>query len=209
MDLGHPLASLVPSLDSAALEVLAGIEAGLGTSRIQQLSGRGSRRGHQLVLDRLVEHGLVLSEPANTGFTYRLNRQHLLAPTVLAAVTVRQTLVARLAEQVAELTPQPVHASIFGSLARAEGSAHSDVDLFLVMPDGYDALDGEWETQLQALGDRVRGWTGNPLEALVLDETQFNHAVAAEETVLASIARESIRLHGPGAADLLADAAQR
>jgi hypothetical protein len=37
------------------------------------------------ILDRLVRHGLVIAEPANQGFLYRLNRDHLLAPSILQA----------------------------------------------------------------------------------------------------------------------------
>ena len=85
MDLNHPLRSLVPSMDGVALGVLAGTEGALGVSRIHSLGGHGSRPGIAKVLDRLVEHGLVIAEPTNKGFQYRLNREHLLAPAVIAA----------------------------------------------------------------------------------------------------------------------------
>jgi predicted nucleotidyltransferase len=203
MDLSHPLRSLVPSLDSAALEVLAGTESALGTSQIQRLAGRGSWAGYQRVLDRLVAHGLVLSEPTNNGFVYRLNRDHLLAPTVLAAAAVRPKLLTRIANAVAELTPPAEHASIFGSFARGEGDADSDIDLFLVMPLDYDRDPDHWTVQLQQLEDQVQAWTGNRLEVLVLDRRQLADATAAAEPVLASIRADAITLHGPDVAALL------
>lgn len=203
MDLSHPLRSLVPSLDSAALEVLAGTESALGTSQIQRLAGRGSWAGYQRVLDRLVAHGLVLSEPTNNGFVYRLNRAHLLAPTVLAAAAVRPNLLTRIANAVAGLTPPAEHASIFGSFARGEGDADSDIDLFLVMPLDYDRDPDHWTVQLQQLEDQVQAWTGNRLEVLVLDRRQLADATAAAEPVLASIRADAITLHGPDVAALL------
>jgi predicted nucleotidyltransferase len=208
MDLRHPLRSLVPSLDSAALEVLAGTESALGTSRIQKLAGRGSWAGYQKVLDRLVEHGLVISEPTNNGFSYRLNRDHLLSPAVLAAVAVRRELMARLTEVVADLAPQADHASVFGSFARGEGAARSDIDLFLVMPVDYDCDADRWQAQLQQLAEQVLAWTGNRLEVLVLDRRQLAHAAAASEPVLASIRAEGLTLHGPSL-DALLSAADR
>lgn len=197
MDLATPLRSLIPSLDSATLEVLAGVETGLGTSHIQRQAGRGSRAGHQKVLDRLTEHGLVLSEPTNNGFTYRLNRDHLLAPTVLSAMTVRRELLSRLAQALSELDPPPVHASVFGSLARRGGTTLSDIGLFVVMQDDYNLVDGHWETQLQTLETQILAWTGNQLEVLVLDQTQLIDATAVGETVLASIRNEGLTLVGP------------
>jgi predicted nucleotidyltransferase len=203
MDLSHPLRSLVPSLDVAALEVLAGTESALGTSRIRELAGRGSWSGYQKVLDRLVEHGLVLSEPTNHGYSYRLNRDHLLAPAILAAVGVRRELLKRLTVAVGALDPQPEHASVFGSLARGEGSSDSDIDLFLVMPAGYDGdLEG-WQSQLQALEERVLACSGNRLEVLVLDRDQLSDAAVAVEPVLASIRAEAIGLFGADVADML------
>jgi predicted nucleotidyltransferase len=206
VDLRHPLRSLVPSLDSAALEVLAGTESSLGTSRIQKLAGRGSWAGYQKVLDRLVQHGLVISERTNNGFAYRLNREHLLAPAVLAAVAVRRELLARLTGAVADLAPQADHASIFGSFARAEGAAESDIDLFLVMPVDYDCDTGRWQAQLQQLEDQVLAWTGNRLEVLVLDRRQLADAATAGEPVLTSIRAEGLTLHGPHLDALLSKA---
>lgn len=79
MDLSSPLSSLIPSMDAAALEVLVRTQTGLRVSKIRQLSRRGSRQGIANALERLVEHGLVDAEPTNFGFTYRLNRNHILA----------------------------------------------------------------------------------------------------------------------------------
>lgn len=197
MDLSHPLRSLVPSLDSAVLEVLAGTESGLGTSQIQRLADRGSWTGHQKVLDRLVEQGLVLSEPTNKGFTYRLNRDHLLAPAVLGAVAVRGELLRRLSSAVAGLDPPPNHASVFGSFARGAGTEQSDIDLFLVMPKGYDKPEGTWDEQLRRLEDRALVWTGNRLEVLVLTVRQLADAAAAGEPVIKSLQAEAITVRGP------------
>lgn len=196
MDLSHPLRSLIPSLDSATLEVLAGTESGLGTSQIRRVAGRGSWTGHQTVLDKMVKHGLVLAEPTNNGFTYRLNRTHLLAPAVLAAVGLRSELLARLRTAVRSLDPQPLHSSIFGSFAREAASPSSDIDLFLLMPEGYDADQERWDTQLQHLEDLVLGWTGNRLEVLVLTPSGLEAAVDAGETVLDSLREEAITVHG-------------
>ncbi len=196
MDLAQPLRSLIPSLDSAALEVLARTESALGISRIRRLAGRGSWAGYQHVLDRLVEDGLVTSEPTNSGFVYRLNRDHLLVPALLQAASVRGELLTRLSSALTRLEPRPSRARVFGSLARGEGDSSSDIDLFLLMPEAYAKDLQRWNEQMQALQDSVLAWTGNRLEVLVLTPAQLKLARDREEPILASIAREGIDLAG-------------
>lgn len=198
-----PLRSLIPSLDSATLEVLARTESALGVTRIARLAGRGSRPGHERALARLAEHGLVEAVPTNKGHMYRLNREHLLIPALLAALSVRQELFRRLAEAVSALTPTPLHASVFGSFARGEGTEGSDIDLVVVMPEGYDEPESSWEGQLQELESRVLAWTGNQLEVLVLTPAQLEKAIAVGEPVLESLRREALTLLGLGGEDLL------
>lgn len=202
MDLSSPLRSIAPSLDSAVLEVLAGTESGLSLAQIARLAGRGSRQGLALVLDRLVDHGLVLADPANRGHLYRLNRHHVLADAVLSAARARVTVLDRLAQAITALDPTPLHASVFGSFARREAGPGSDIDVLLVLPDEV-VLDDGWQIQVRRLGDEVRSWTGNPLECLVLTEGEARRAAAADEPVVASWWTESLTLYGPPFGDLI------
>jgi hypothetical protein len=82
----------------------------------------------------------------------------------------------------------------------------SDIDLFLVMPDGYDRVEGQWEAQLQLLEDRVLAWTGNRLEVLVLDRSHLADVVAAGEPVLGALREEAFTLYGPEVSVVLAGA---
>lgn len=196
MDLSSPLHSLVPALAASTLEVLAGTQSGLGTMKIYRLSGVGSQTGHQKSLDRLVEHGLVLAEPANRGYLYKLNREHVLTPALLAALNARREFIARLTTDVTSLQPRVAHASIFGSFARGEGTVDSDIDLLLVV-EHDDTRDSEqWREQLRSLGDRVLAWTGNRLEPLVFSLMTLRDAVENEEPIIHSVALEHIPVVG-------------
>ena len=183
MDLTSPLRSLAPGLDSAVLEVLARTESGMGVSQIAKLAGRGTRQGLAPVLDRLVEHGVVLADPGVRGYMYRLNRDHVLAESVLSAARARITIVARLTEAVQALAPRPVHVSVFGSFARRDAGPGSDIDVLVVLPANANA-DEHWSAQMRHLSDQVLAWTGNRMEYLTLTEDELRAAVERREPVV-------------------------
>lgn len=204
MDLSSPLRSIAPGLDSAVLDVLARTESGLSASQIARLAGRGSRAGQRDVLTRLVEHGLVLADPANRGFLYRLNRHHVLAEPVLAAARSRSTILSRLEQASLVLQPSPLHVSLFGSFARGEAGPASDIDM-LVVPSTDVADDEAWAEQMQSLADGVLAWTGNRLEHILLTLDGLHAAVDAREPIVGSWLDDSITLLGPPVSLLLQD----
>lgn len=196
MDLTSPLRSLIPSLDSAVLQVLAGTQSGLSASRIARLAPRGSRQGLSLALDRLSEHGLVIAEPANQGFLYRLNRDHVLTGALLLALDARLVLIKQLERAVERLEPEPVHVALFGSFARADGGPDSDIDLFVLMDSDHDSHDSSWQSQIHELAQRVLAWTGNRLEPLILTADTFAQAIRTREPLVSFLLDQSIRLRG-------------
>jgi predicted nucleotidyltransferase len=194
MDLQHPLRSLVPSLDWAVLEVLAGTESGLGASQIARLSYDGSRSGQAPILDRLVRQGLVIAEPANQGFLYRLNRDHLLTPAILHAAGLRGRLLELLAERARQLTPMPMHASVFGSFARGEAGEESDIDLLLIAATDQDVT--EWESAIELIENAVRRWTGNSCSCMAFSLERLHKFFAQGEPIVESWAADGVLLMG-------------
>jgi predicted nucleotidyltransferase len=203
VDLASPLRSLIPSLDSAVLEVLAGTESGLSASQIARLSARGTRAGQAVVLDRLVRDGLVLAQRANTGYLYRLNRAHVLSPAVLSAVGTRQEILDRLRTAAAALDPAPVSVALYGSFVRRQAGPDSDVDLLLVLDETFDRHADPWQAQLDALERQVLAWTGNGLEVLQLSTRQVADALAAKEPLMQSLLDEAVPVQGRDVAELL------
>lgn len=204
MDLTSPLRSLIPSLDSAVLEVLAGSESSMSLAQVARLAPRGSRPGLSLALDRLVEHGLVTATPANRGDMYGLNRDHLLADAVLSAARARFTLLSRLGEHVAQMEPPPVHVSAFGSFARREAGPASDIDLLFVLP---LAPDDTWFEQVTQLDDLVKTWTGNRMEHLAFSVGDLARVVQRQEPIVDSWLADCVTVYGPDIESVIRDAA--
>ncbi|ACZ31898.1 DNA polymerase beta domain protein region [Xylanimonas cellulosilytica DSM 15894] len=209
MDLAAPLQSLIPTLDGAALTVLAGTESALGQSQIHRLAPRGTRSGLALALDRLVEHGIVVAEPTNYGYLYRLNRDHVLAPAVLAVAAAREEFLHRLADACRGLTPAVHSAALFGSVARRESGVASDVDLLLVVPDVLDTGDEAWQEQVRGLEERVLAWSGNRLELITVTRDHLADLVESGEPIVRSWQDDALTLTGTDPRDLLVGSSRR
>ncbi len=204
VDLSSPLSTLIPTLEAVVLEVLAGTESALGVTQIHRLASRGSRRSFEPVLARLVEHGLVTAEPVNRGHLYRLNRDHLLAPVVLTAANGRSEFFDRLTDAVERLDPVPLHASVFGSVARREAGRDSDIDLFIVVAEGIDPRSDGWMSQMLELEAHMLRLTGNRVESLVFTAEHLLHVRAEDESIIDSLLADGIRVAGTDLQVLLA-----
>lgn len=194
MDLRHPMRSIVPSLDADVLEVLAGTTDGLGLSHIARLAPRGTRQGISHVIRRLVDHGVVLAGPSTQGNTYRLNRDHVLVPAVLAIVDSRTEVIARLADLVAAIEPEPVHVSIFGSFARGEAGPESDIDVLMICAKESDlrSIDGV----IDGLNLEIDQLTGNRGAVLALTIAELHRLVRANEPIIDAWRADSVLLLG-------------
>lgn len=201
-----PLRSLAPTLDSAVLEVLSSTESSLSLPRITDLAGRGSRQGLTLAMDRLVASGLVTATPANRGYMYALNREHVLAEAVLSAARARSTIIGRITEQITLMTPEPLHASLFGSFARREAGPDSDIDVLFILP---HTPDDAWHAQAAALGDDVHAWTGNRMEYIALGIEDFDGAMERNELIIASWTADAVTLHGPAIESMMRERSGR
>jgi len=196
MDLVTPLTSIAPSLDGAALSVLAGADTAMSATQIQRIAGRGSRYGLVLVLERLSDLGLVTAIPGARGSLYRLNRDHVLAPAVVAATQARSELERRLAEALESLTPAPVSAALYGSVARGDATADSDIDLLIVVAEGVDPDDDVWVRQVGDLEQRARSWSGNTVQAVTVPRAQLARMVQADEHIVSEWERDARTLTG-------------
>lgn len=182
-------------MDAAALEVLAGTQSALGASKIHHLAQRGSRQGIANALDRLVKQGLVLAEPTNHGFVYRLNREHLLTTAVFAAADVRHELLRRISAECHQLHPEPLSAVLFGSLSRGESTETSDIDLLIVLDQQIEDIDA-WTDQLFTLSQKVESWTGNQLQVVTQTRDHLNELLKAREPIIQGWREDGITLFG-------------
>ena len=196
VELQHPLAIVTPTLDGDVLRVLAGADSEFTPPEVWRLIDEYSEDGVRRSLQRLVGQGIVLQRRAGHAWLYRLNRDHVGAAAVIALAGLREEVLRRIAARVGDWPVQAAYVALFGSGARGEMRAASDIDLFVVRRDAVDPLDDAWATQLSELSQDAHRWTGNDTRVLEYSEAEVREGIELGDPVLVSIRDEGIWLSG-------------
>jgi predicted nucleotidyltransferase len=175
MDVGQPSADVIPGARGAVLATLVQLEIPVTVRDLARHAGVSPQGALSLVND-LARAGLVHVEAAGRSLMVSLNRDHLAAEPLIGLMSLRAGLVDRLAAELAEWEDL-AGAWLFGSAARGDGDSDSDIDLFLVAGRSID--NDRWERQTATLIDRVRAWTGNPVQ--IVEHTRRTFAALAGE----------------------------
>jgi predicted nucleotidyltransferase len=204
MDLSRPHTAVIGgALEGDVLSVLAGTTRPLTGRQIGRLATHGSDRGLRLALNRLAEQGLVDAVEAPPAVLYSLNRDHIAAPIALELAGLRAELFRRLRTAIAEWQVPATHASMFGSAARGEGDASSDIDLLVVRSESVDSEDPAWRDQLHELAVAIERWTGNHAGISEVGEEELIDLASARRPMVEELERDAITLAGPAARTLL------
>ena len=204
MDVAHPIRSVIPSLDGPVLVVLAGTTHPLTTLEVHRLAGIGSSNGVRGVVERLAEHGVALADHRGNAIYYTANRDHLAWSAVEILARLRLALRERLAAEIGAWPISPIHASMFGSAARADGDASSDIDILLVKGDLSAADEEKWDEQVEGLQARVVALTGNRCQPFVVTTGRLREHVRARDKLVDAWLRDGVRLVGDDLAAVVA-----
>ena len=196
MDVARPYSSIASGVEGDVLVVLAGTTGQLTGREVARLVRRGTSPSVSAALDRLVEQGLVHRQRAGRAYLHTLNRDHVASPVAELLAGLRGELLRRLRDALGRFAPAPIHASMFGSAARADGDAHSDVDLLIVRPDGVDHDEPDWREQLSGLSDAVYAWTGNHAAIVELAAADLDGLRRDPPPILAELRTDGIDLAG-------------
>lgn len=202
MDLSHPLRTVVPSLDAFVLEVLAGTTRPLSAREVARLVNQGSVSGVRLVLGRLTTQGLAQRDTRSSATFYTANRDHVAWPAVRHLLDLYRELEDRIRERVSAWEIPPVTLALFGSAARRDGSAESDIDILLIEPADHGMPD-RWNDQRHDIAEAVERWTGNSVQIYDLDEQLLAAHFELEEQIVSQWRKDARTLVGRNVTDLL------
>ncbi|MEX2547971.1 MAG: nucleotidyltransferase domain-containing protein [Chloroflexota bacterium] len=204
MDLSNPAATISAPLTGRVLETLSGTTLPLSGREIHRITGFGSVAGVWKVLARLEQQGVVVADHRLKLTHYVGNREHLAWPAIESLVGLRSALFERIRAEIQAWTVPPIHASVFGSAARRDADAESDVDLLLVCEDSLAPIHLEtWEHQLARLREQVRTWTGNNCQTLAISRRRFGQHVAARDPMVKEWERDSVLIAGEPVSTLI------
>jgi predicted nucleotidyltransferase len=185
MDFGEPFGGVIPGARGAALAVLLRTGAPLTGRRVHALiADRHSLGAVQQALRDLDRLGLITTEAVGRAGAHRVNEGHAAIAPLRALASPIEMLT-----RVVEETARDVEAVIvFGSVARGDAHADSDVDLVVIAPEAWD---GRAELQQQ-----VHERLGNDCDVLHLTGDHFKLAPEDREPVVSEILRDGIALVG-------------
>jgi predicted nucleotidyltransferase len=109
---------------------------------------------------------------------------------------LRGRLLHRISEAVGSWRPAPLALWLFGSAARGEGTADSDIDLLIVRPSATNGDDQSWRRQSDDLSERVSAWSGNDCQILEYSSAELSALVKADDPLVEELRREAIVIAG-------------
>lgn len=201
MDPQNPFRTLAPSVDGDVIQVLARTHAPLTGAKIAVLAERSPSQV-RVVLQGLERHGIVHSERHGQAYSYALNRDHVLAEAVELIFTAGERFERRVADAIAAWPVEPTGVALFGSFARRDGDADSDVDVLLVRPSNVTDDDEEWNAQRRQLAASIQRWVGNPAQILELGEEELTTAIRRDEPLVENLRRDAVTVFGDMASRL-------
>jgi len=148
------------------------------------VADRHSLGAVQQALRDLARLGLITTEVIGRAGVHRINEDHAAIASLRALASPIEMLT-----RVVEETVRGVEAVIvFGSVARGDAHADSDVDLVVIAPEAWDG-----RAKLQ---EQVHERLGNDCDVLHLTGDHFKLAPEEREPVVAEILRDGIALVG-------------
>jgi hypothetical protein len=213
------------TLDGPVLAVLAGAGKPMTVGEVAALTPSGSEIGVRKSLARLVEQGIVRATEMGRNRVHELNREHVAAPVAEALAGLRLVLWKRFRSTMGAWNPKPAAGCVFGSAARGDGDAHSDIDLLLVRAPAAGENDprrgspglaevvagyasefitvqltarqsSKWARQVGQLHELVPTWTGNPLQVVEMSTFEWADHRRRRTALFTEIDRDAVQVAG-------------
>lgn len=197
MDLSSPISSVIPTAHGAVLAVLASTSEPMSARRVAALTdGRFGQWRVNEVLGQLADSGVALREIRPPAKLYRLNRDHVAAAGIEALAGQRDVLLSRIRSELGTWAVPAEAVWMFGSAARGDGNAASDVDLLFVRPDAVDADDPIWLQQIDDLSEHIGRWSGNGCEPVEYARAELTAMVSRRERLVDTLRSDALQLCG-------------
>jgi predicted nucleotidyltransferase len=203
MELSRVGADLFGAAEAAALRVLAVQGRPVSGREVARLADT-NQSSVLRALNRWVQIGVVDAAYAPHATLYTVNRHHVLWMPLEEILAAPARLEQAIAELVRDRTQGRATVAIFGSVARRDSDASSDIDIALVVADGEDPL--QIDSLVDELRERVEQLSGNKAQIVEVSEQQLGNMVAHRDPLAVAWADEALTLAGTNLSTLIAEA---
>lgn len=193
----RPIEALVPGARGKVLGVLARASAELSMRTVAELAEVSVQQA-SVVLRELVRLGIIDRREAPPSALVQLCPTNLAAGAVRDLLGLRDQAIEWMARHAPEINPAPEALVLFGSFARGQARAESDIDVLAVRPGGLDAQ-GEtaWYESIGAWQDATAHALGNPVNLIEAGAEELRAKLSAGgESVWLDALTEGITLAG-------------
>jgi predicted nucleotidyltransferase len=195
VDFAESLQSLIPGVTGRVIAALTRTSVPLSGRAVADLASVSPAQAAR-ALPRLVELGIVEARPAPPAVLYTLSHDHVAAPYLQALVDLDVVFVDRLRDLVGSLDPTPVSVAIFGSFARHEARADSDIDLLVVRPDSVPEDSERWRATVERIWAYARQLSGNQVEVLEVGRRKAHDLLRTTRPLWRTVRRDAQLVHG-------------
>lgn len=201
MDFVRPVEAIVPGAQGRVLAVVAETTAELNLRTIAELSGVSQAQVSR-VLPGLVRLGVLERREVPPASLFRFVPEHIASRAIMALARSADTVVAELGQLVAALPVAPVSVVLFGSFARREADAESDIDMLVVRPHEVNEDDEQWAESMEQLRTHGRRLTGNSLEVLEVAHHDVASLLESRRPLWVDIRRDGRLAYGASLVEL-------
>lgn len=160
----RPLDALFSSSRARVLDVLLSVQGRFTARHVGELAGVSPPTASQ-ALKALEATGVVTREDIGRAHVYALNRDHYLVPALQGLVQEAgrdEEIILEAMRSVAPVGAQPNSIIVFGSVARGEEAAESDLDILIVV--GRAENLAAWRDERPVVEDRLSRTLGRRVE---------------------------------------------
>lgn len=201
MDVARPVEAVIPGARGRLLGVLARTTEPLNLRALARLAGVSPAQAVR-VLPALVALGVVERREVPPSSLLLLARDNLAGRLIVELSALGSALLDALARAGREIDPPPESLLVFGSFARGDAVAGSDLDVLFVRPATVPEDDDRWAASVARWVSHAERLSGNPVNRIEVSAREAASFLRSRRPVWRAVVREGIVLAGRSPSDL-------
>lgn len=202
MDFVRPIEAIIPGAQGRVLSVLVETTAELNLRTVARLAGISPAQASRVLPD-LVGLGVVERREVPPSSLFRLVPEHVASRALLRLAGSTDSVLERLGALSTGLKPSPSTVVVFGSFARREARADSDIDVVMVRSPGMSEEDDDaWNDSVEQWRQTVERISGNRVEILEVSVGEARARLAERSELWSAIRRDGCVVYGAGLDEL-------